>query len=116
MLIEPSEIQLVIINLLQNSLYWLETVSERPREITVLLRPGNFGTIEILFSDNGPGVNPEYRDLIFHPYFSLKPNGVGLGLVIAGEIINEFYNGELQLVESGPLDGANFRIILNERE
>ena len=115
MLIEPSEIQQVIINLLQNSLYWLETVSESSREITVLLKHGISGAVEILFSDNGPGVDPEFRDLIFHPYFSLKPDGVGLGLVIAGEIISEFYNGELQLVENGPLGGANFRIILNER-
>ena len=106
---------LVIINLLQNSLYWLEKVPENLRAITVLLRPRGSDAFEILFSDSGPGVDAEYREVIFNPYFSLKPDGVGLGLVIAGEIITEFYNGELQLVENGPLNGANFRIILSER-
>ena len=49
--------------------------------------------VDILFSDSGPGVDPELRDYIFDPYFSTKPDGVGLGLTIAGEIVNEFYAG-----------------------
>ena len=52
---------------------------------------------------------------VFDPYFSTKPNGVGLGLTIAGEIINEYYAGSLELIESGPLPGATFRILLHKR-
>ena len=71
--------------------------------------------VEILFSDSGPGVDPEFRDYIFDPYFSTKPDGVGLGLTIAGEIVSEFYAGELALIDSGPLPGATFRITLHKR-
>lgn len=114
-LIEPSEIQLIIINLLQNSLYWLIKTPKETRQIIVQLNKLESGGVEIVFSDSGPGVDPDYRDFIFDPYVSLKPDGVGLGLTIAGEIIHEYYGGELQLIDGGPLDGASFRIIINSR-
>ena len=68
-----------------------------------------------MFSDSGPGVKTEVRDIIFDPYFSTKPDGVGLGLTIAGEIISEYYGGALELLDSGPLPGATFRITLRSR-
>jgi C4-dicarboxylate-specific signal transduction histidine kinase len=54
------------------------------------------------------------RDYIFDPYFSTKPDGIGLGLTIAGEIATE-YNGSLDLVTPGLLPGANFRVLLRRR-
>jgi signal transduction histidine kinase len=114
-LVDQAEIQEVIINLLQNSLYWLRQVAKDCRQIAIRVRRKNPGEVEILFSDSGPGVKPEFREHIFDPYFSTKPDGVGLGLTIAGEIINEYYAGSLELIENGPLPGAAFRIILRRR-
>jgi hypothetical protein len=39
---------------------------------------------------------------IFDPYFSKKPDGVGLGLTIVGELVTE-NNGILELLREGPL-------------
>lgn len=113
--VDQSEIQQVIVNLLQNSLYWLREVPKDRRHIAVRVRRKGADQIEILFSDSGPGVDPEFRERIFDPYFSTKPNGVGLGLTIAGEIVNEYYAGSLELLDSGPLPGATFRITLHRR-
>jgi hypothetical protein len=113
--VDQSEIQEVIINLLQNSLYWLQHVPKECREINVMVRRNSEQEVEILFSDSGPGIDPRFRDYIFDPYFSTKPDGIGLGLTIAGEIIKEYYNGELELIDSGQLSGANFRITLRRR-
>ena len=112
---DQAEIQEVIINLLQNSLYWLRQVPKDRRKIVVQTRSRRSGEVEILFSDSGPGVEPEFREHIFEPYFSTKPDGVGLGLTIAGEIVSEYYAGELDLIDSGPLPGATFRITLRRR-
>jgi C4-dicarboxylate-specific signal transduction histidine kinase len=71
--------------------------------------------LHILFSDSGPGVRGEIRDHIFDPYFSTKEDGVGLGLSIAGEIVEEYYGGRLELLDAGPLSGANFRVTLRRR-
>jgi signal transduction histidine kinase len=113
--IDPAEMQEVIINLLQNSLYWLEQVNESKREVEVSVERKGPDHVDILFSDSGPGVPPENRELIFEPYFSTKPEGVGLGLSIVGEIVSDYYEGSLELLKSGPLKGANFLITLRKR-
>jgi signal transduction histidine kinase len=110
--IEPMEIQPIIINLLQNSLYWLSQVPENSRQIIVLVYSVAPEEVGILFSDSGPGVKPEVRAQIFDPYFSTKPDGMGLGLAIVGDIVNEYYGGSLELLDGGPLPGATFLITL----
>jgi signal transduction histidine kinase len=113
--IDPAEMQEVIINLLQNSLYWLEQVNESNREVSVSVERKGQDHVDILFSDSGPGVPAENREHIFEPYFSTKPDGVGLGLSIVGEIVSDCYEGSLELLKSGPLKGANFLITLRKR-
>lgn len=113
--IDQAEMQQVILNLLQNSLYWLEYTDKNKRKITIDVERIAEDCVEIIFSDTGPGVPQEYRDLIFEPYFSTKPDGVGLGLAIAGEIISDYYNGQLELIDSNTSDGTSFRITLRKR-
>ena len=113
--VDQAEIQQVVINLLQNSLHWLRHVPQDTRQISVHVRRSEPDEVEVVFSDSGPGVSPDFRDRIFDPYFSIKPDGVGLGLTIAGEIVNDYYAGDLELLENGPLAGATFRIVLRRR-
>jgi signal transduction histidine kinase len=107
---DSSELQTMVLNLLTNSLYWLEKVPS-DRKIEVRVNHVESYIAEIVFSDSGPGIPEDSRDRVFDPYFSLKPDGVGLGLTIAGETAAE-YNGSLELLEKGPLPGATFRIRL----
>lgn len=104
--IDESELGQIFINLIQNAIYWLGTI-DGPRKISVEVIDEHDG-LAIFFSDNGPGINPEIADEIFNPYFSTKPDGVGLGLAIIGEIMAD-YNGEFVLVES-ILGGASFKL------
>lgn len=110
--IDDGEFQSIIINLLINSMYWLEK-NEDDRKISVAIDSKN-DSLSIIFSDNGPGISEENYKLIFDPYFSTKPNGIGLGLTIIGELIGD-YNGEFLLVDNGPLDGATFKITFRKR-
>ena len=110
--IDEGELQMIFVNLIQNSLYWLETVSD-DRKIVVSV-DSSLGDLSIIFSDSGPGINEQHQQLIFDPYFSTKPSGVGLGLTIIGEVVTE-YNGEFSLIDNGPLDGATFKIIFRKR-
>ncbi len=43
--------------------------------------------VEIAFRDNGRGIEPEYLEKIFDPYFSLKPTGTGLGLAVTYSVL-----------------------------
>ena len=57
---------------------------------------------DISFSDTGPGVEPKYRERVFHPFFTTKRNGTGLGLSIARRLVSE-HGGSLTLEEhDGP--------------
>jgi signal transduction histidine kinase len=110
---DESELQQVFINLLRNSMYWLKEVPREERHVKVEVARDDDG-LHILFSDSGPGVPVDIREQIFDPYFSTAENGIGLGLSIAGEIVQEYYDGRLELMD-GPLSGANFRVTLRRR-
>jgi signal transduction histidine kinase len=113
--VEETDLRIVVWNLLDNALYWLSDVAEGEREIAVRVRRLRSGELEILFSDSGPGVPEEDRELIFEPYVSRKVNGWGIGLAQAGDIVHEYYDGTLTLVDAGPLGGATFRVLLRRR-
>ena len=53
------------------------------------------GSLAITVEDSGPGIPEADRHRIFEPYFSTKEDGVGLELSIAGEIVSDYYDGEL---------------------
>lgn len=113
--IDPAEFQEVLINLLQNSIYWLQFVAKEDRKIAVTVKRTAEDCVEIIFADSGPGVPPESKKAIFDPYFSTKPDGIGLGLSIVGEIITDYYGGSLELLDDSTIGGAAFRMTLRKR-
>lgn len=109
--IDESELGIILMNLFQNSIYWLDSVSDKKIQICVERTEDD---LSIIFSDSGPGIREDSIQSIFEPYFSTKPDGIGLGLTIVGEIISE-YNGEFLLIDNGPLPGASFKITFKYR-
>ena len=110
--IDEAELGIIFMNLIQNSIYWLENI-ESERKIVVNVSKTNEELV-IIFSDNGPGIKLGTENNIFEPYFSTKPDGIGLGLAIVGELVSE-YNGEFMLINSDILDGATFKITFRDR-
>ncbi len=98
----------VLINLFDNSAYWLDTkASTEQREISVTL---DGDAQELIFADNGPGVRIEDKPYIFEAFFSGKgQEGRGLGLYIARQLLERYEYG-IELVEpsDATLNGANF--------
>jgi len=65
---------------------------------------------EVSVIDRGCGIDPAQRDNIFNPFFTTKPQGVGLGLAIVSKIVDE-HGGNIT-VESEPGKGSIFRVTL----
>ena len=61
-------------------------------------------------ADTGPGIPPEFRDRIFDPYFTTKPQGTGLGLPLAHKIVAA-HGGEIR-VSARPGGGTVMTVLL----
>ena len=73
------------------------------------------GQVEISVIDRGSGIKPEQIESIFNPFFTTKPDGVGLGLAIVSKIVDE-HGGSIS-VTSEKGKGSLFRVLLPvERE
>jgi len=65
---------------------------------------------EIAVIDRGSGITTEQMKDIFNPFFTTKPEGVGLGLAIVAKIVDE-HGGKIA-VESEPGKGSIFCVSL----
>lgn len=95
----------VIFNLLVNA----AEASPPDGAVTIKTRPVD-GAVEISVIDRGAGIDPEHRENIFNPFFTTKPDGVGLGLAIVSKIVDQ--HGGKMTVESELGRGSVFRIFL----
>jgi two-component system, NtrC family, sensor histidine kinase HydH len=66
--------------------------------------------VEIAVIDRGCGIDSKNLESIFNPFFTTKPDGVGLGLAIVSKIIDD--HGGRIAVESTPGEGSVFRVYL----
>lgn len=98
-------IERVVYNLLLNA----AQASPAGGVITVKTRPLD-GSVEISVIDRGSGIEPAQIENIFNPFFTTKPDGVGLGLAIVQKIVDE--HGGRTAVESEAGRGSVFRVFL----
>ncbi len=87
---DSSDLTLILANLVENSIYWLNSVDQSEKRIVVSSYEFSEYEKGLLIFDNGPGIdkNIDHEDIIFEPGFSTKTNvdqKTGLGLSIAGE-------------------------------
>ena len=69
-------------------------------------------TVTVRLQDNGPGIPPDHRELVFEPFFSTKREGegTGLGLSIVRKIVQQ-HAGSVR-IESQTDQGTTFEIEL----
>ena len=84
----------VILNLARNAIDAMETTPSEERELRISSGDGPSRTIEVEVSDRGGGIAPELEANLFSPFFSTKPDGMGLGLHISRSIV-EAHGGHL---------------------
>ncbi|MNJ37052.1 Sensor protein FixL [compost metagenome] len=85
----------VLLNLLRNALDANREQHQGQPSRIVLSAALVGGQVQVLVSDQGPGVAAERLDGIFTPFTTSKPEGLGLGLSMSRSII-EGFGGTLQ--------------------
>ncbi len=90
-LIDKSQIEQVIINLITNSVYALKEKAEKKMFLSSYTDNNRFF---ITISDNGKGIDEEIREKVFLPFYTTRKDGAGIGLTLSKNII-EAHGGYL---------------------
>jgi signal transduction histidine kinase len=101
-----SALRQVFLNLATNA---LQAMPQGGRLGCSSRHEGEKRTVEVRFTDTGPGISPDVRKHLFEPFFTTRPDGTGLGLALCREIVVQ-HGGQIELEPGGP--GAAFRVVL----
>jgi two-component system, NtrC family, nitrogen regulation sensor histidine kinase GlnL len=116
---DAAALERVFLNLFRNAIeaigpsgtVRLRTLMESKFRIRRGREQRQFLRVEV--SDSGRGMTPAERDQLFTPFFTTKPNGNGLGLVLSQRIV-ALHEGKLwaERCEEGSLTGMTFKVTL----
>jgi signal transduction histidine kinase len=87
----------------------MNSVQDRPRKLRVQ-SAADSDNIHVSVQDTGIGIKREQLDRIFQPFFTTKPQGIGMGLSISRSIV-EAHGGRLWAL-SADSSGAVFHFTL----
>jgi signal transduction histidine kinase len=105
------QLQQVMLNLIVNAIQSMSGVADGNRELhvsTVSIEPEG---VRVGVRDTGPGLSPESLSRLFEPFYTTKPEGMGMGLSICRSII-EAHGGRLWATPCEPR-GALFQFTIN---
>jgi PAS domain S-box-containing protein len=103
------QLQQVLLNLIMNGIEAVTGATVQSRALSLESRVDESGSVLVAVSDSGTGFGPE-ADRLFTPFFTTKPNGMGMGLPISRSLI-ESHGGRLWAAANSP-HGAVFSFTL----
>ncbi len=109
-IVDPDRMRQVVWNLLKNAL------QASPRGGRVEVRTGRDpkGRAFLEVADEGPGIEEAHRERLFDMFYSGRRHGVGLGLALVRQIVDQ-HKGRIEIVDrEGP--GTCFRVTLPTNE
>ncbi len=107
--IDPVRLQQAVLNLALNARDAMQGGGRLSIDVSPALHGRQRG-VALSVSDTGRGLDPEMQSLMFEPFYSTKPEGLGtgLGLTVVGQIVDEV-GGTIE-VQSAPGCGTMFRL------
>lgn len=112
-LADHTELYSIVSNLIRNAMQSLEKKDKSTQRIIMVRlvhRDDDF--LELVVQDNGIGIAPESRDLLFEPGFTSKGRkGTGLGLSFSRKVARS-YHGDILLLDRKQEEGAVFQVLL----
>jgi C4-dicarboxylate-specific signal transduction histidine kinase len=91
---DKVQLQQVVMNLVMNAIDAMTAVTRRRRVLSIRSQRGEDGGVLVTVQDCGHGLDLTNAKRIFHPFFTTKPGGIGMGLSISTSIV-EAHGGRL---------------------
>ena len=107
---DKVQLQQVILNLIMNAIEAMSEVADGPRELLISTASAEADGLLVTVSDTGSGVSSAGGARIFEAFYTTKPGGLGMGLLICRSIV-EAHGGRLWATPNQPR-GAVFRMML----
>lgn len=104
--VDPDMIEQVLINLVKNAMEALNGSPNAHIELIVAQPRPNKTVIQV--RDNGPGIEEEFVDKVFIPFFTTKKEGSGIGLSLSRQIMR-MHKGVIAL-QTHPEEGTLFSL------
>ena len=106
----PTWLSQILFNLIINSAQAMNSAGTPKPIISIsITREPNY--LNIVLSDNGPGIKNVNPDEVFKPFFTTKKNGTGLGLNITKNLLSKL-GGTIDYISDADSIGATFLIKL----
>jgi PAS domain S-box-containing protein len=106
----PVEIQQLLINLVVNGIDAMQDTPDNERTIKICLSSEGQSQVAVKVSDNGVGIPAECSNKIFESYYTTKPGGLGLGLMMCRTILDS-HGGYIKLLPTRH-GGTTFKFVL----
>ena len=106
--VDPGELDTILLNLITNAVYWLDDMPQEMRELAFTIESlDTLERVKVIVRDTGPGINEDDMDMIFRPGVTRKPDGIGMGLTVAAELVH-LHGGRMAIELHEGTKGANF--------
>lgn len=104
---EKAKVLQILINLIRNAKYATDEARSTNKLITLKIRAGEPGRVQLLVQDNGIGIAPENLSKLFTHGFTTRSEGHGFGLHSSLVVAKEM-KGDLTVQSDGIGKGATF--------
>ena len=98
--------KVILLSALQNLLDNAIHAAGNEGTVNVTIKSSLMGSIDIVISDNGPGISQDIHSKIFDPFFTTKTQGTGLGLAVV-QAVARAHQGDVWL-DSENKEGSRF--------
>jgi two-component system sensor kinase FixL len=110
-LADRIQIEQVLVNLIQNAVDAICEARKSTRQIRVRAVQRADGMAEVAVHDSGTGLSAATAERLHEPFFTTKPQGMGMGLAISRAIV-EAHDGRLTIDPRAPGHGTTVRVAL----
>ena len=103
-------IEQVIVNLVKNAMEAMQILDQKDRRLTLETNVCQDSGVFVSVKDSGPGITDYEASKIFEPFYTTKPEGMGMGLAIIRSIIDS-HGGKLEVLTNDD-NGTTFHFTL----